>query len=245
MQEVRVLGIAGSPRANGNTAQLVKKALEGARSISGVSTELYEMAGKKMHHCIGCFKCLDVGACVFKDDFQDFARRYVEADGVIIGSPVYHMSVPGSMKAALDRLGNSIMCSSRVQGKMMPMFSKVCGVLTVGAHRNGGQDLVLSFLLNSSLLMNGIVVAGNTMQGDYIGTAGFLAASVPKEMSRKEMLAEKDMVLNDEVAVTSAMNLGKRVAEVARIVKAGISILGKELPGEYFYKSDELFCKQG
>ena len=242
MQEVTILGIVGSPRMNGNTAQLVKKALEGAKSVAGVRTELYQMAGKKIHHCIGCFKCSKIGACVFKDDFQDLARRYVEADGIILGAPVYHFSVPGSMKAALDRLANSIMGASRMQGRIMPMFSKVCGVLTVGAHRNGGQDFTLSFLACSSLLMNGLVVAGNTMQGDYIGTAGFLAASVPKEMSRAEMLASKDIVLNDETAVTSAIGLGKRVAEVTRIVKAGKSVLEKELPGEYFYKSDELYC---
>ena len=91
--------------------------------------------------------------------------------------------------------------------------------------------------------MNGIVVAGNTMQGDYIGTAGYLAASAPKEMSRAEMLASKDIVLKDGTAVTLAVDLGKRVAEVTRIVKAGMSALEKELPGEYFYTSEELYCR--
>ena len=243
MQEVTILGIAGSPRINGNTTKLVEKALEGAGSVPGVKTELYQMAGKKIHYCTGCFKCLEKGACVFKDDLQDLARRYVDADGVVIGAPVYHFSVPGSMKAALDRLGNSIMCSYRMRDKIMPMFNKVSGVLAVGAHRNGGQESAMNFLLNSSLLMNGIVVAGNTMQGDYIGTAGFIAASVPKEMSRREMLASKDIVLNDEAGVNSAIDLGKRVARVTRIVKEGISALEKELPGEYFYTSDELYCK--
>ena len=68
MQEVKVLGISGSPRRGANTAILVKKALEGASSVPGVKTEFYEMAGKKFHHCIGCLKCHDKGECVFKDD---------------------------------------------------------------------------------------------------------------------------------------------------------------------------------
>ena len=106
MQEVKILGVVGSPRKNGNTTKLVKKALEGATSVPGVKTELYEMAGKKYHYCIGCFECFTTGSCVFKDDLQDFARRYHEADSIIWGAPVYHMAVPASMKAAMDRFGN-------------------------------------------------------------------------------------------------------------------------------------------
>ncbi|MCL5962495.1 MAG: NAD(P)H-dependent oxidoreductase, partial [Chloroflexi bacterium] len=55
MDKVKILGIVGSPRKKGNTAKLVAKALEGAMSVPGIETELYEMAGKKMHHCIGCW----------------------------------------------------------------------------------------------------------------------------------------------------------------------------------------------
>ena len=118
-----------------------KRHLKGAKGVAGVKTGLYERAGKKIQHCIGCFKCRKKVARVFKDDLQDFAERYVDSDGIIIGAPVYHFSVPGSMKAALDRMGNSIMCSYRRRDKKMPMFGKVCGVISVGAHRNGGQEL--------------------------------------------------------------------------------------------------------
>jgi multimeric flavodoxin WrbA len=244
MREVTVLGIAGSPRKNGNTAQLVKKALESAASVSGVKTEFYETAGREFHHCIGCFKCLETGNCVFQDDFQDFAYRYVSADGLIIGAPVYHMSVPASMKAALDRLANSIICSARVQGRSMPMFSKVCGALTLGVHRNGGQDLTLSFLVNSSLVMNGVAVAGSTVLGNYIGTAGYTAKPPLQYENRKDLLASKDVILNDREAVKSALALGRRVAEMTRIFVAGRDSLKGELPDEYFYSPDELFVEK-
>ena len=78
MHKVKILGIVGSPRKSGNTAKLVEKALEGAMSVPGVETEFYEMADKKIHHCIGCLKCLETGACAFKDDFQDFVKRYIK-----------------------------------------------------------------------------------------------------------------------------------------------------------------------
>ena len=241
MQEVKILGIVGSPRKNGNTARLVQKALEGAMRVPGVKTELYQMAGKKIHHCTACFKCFQTGACAFKDDLQDFMRRYLEADGILMGAPVYHMAVPASMKAALDRLANCIISSSVMQGKNMPMFNKICGLLTVGAAHYGGQETTLSFLVNSSLIMNGIVVAGNTIQGDYIGVGSQLP--VPEELSKAERLNKKDLILGDEKGLTLAVDLGKRVAEITRVVRAGMSALAEELPDDYFYTSDELYCR--
>lgn len=239
MGEIKVLGIVGSPRKNGNTAKLVARALEGAGSVPGIKTDFYEMAGRKYHHCIACFRCKKTGMCVLVDDFQGFAGRYLEADGIILGAPVYHMAIPASMKAALDRLSNSIMNNSLMRGRKMPVFNKVCGVLTVGAHPHGGQEFVLSFLVNSSLLMNGIVVSGDSMSGDYIGTAAYSGLPSAEGIIDKEPAKSKESVLNDKRALGCAKELGKRVAQITKIVRAGMSALEKELPDEYFYKSEE------
>jgi len=241
MQKVKILGIVGSPRKNGNTTKLVDKALQGASSVAEVETELYEMAGKKIHPCVACYKCFKTGSCAFKDDFQDFIKKYLEADGILIGAPVYHMGVPSQLKAALDRLANVIVCSCIVQGDNMPMFNKVCGVLTAGLARYGGQEMTMNFLINSSLIMNGIVVASNTMQGNYIGVASQLPS--PEGLSRAEHAKSKEAILGDEKAIAGALELGKRVANVAKVVKIGIEALKKDLPQDYFYTSDELYSK--
>lgn len=230
MQKAKVLGIVGSPRKNANTAKLVKKALEGAMSVPGIETEFYQMAGKKFHHCMGCYHCLETGACVFKDDLQDFIRRYMEADGIIWGSPIYHMSITGLMKNAIDRLGNSTLCNWIKRGGEVPRLSKVCGTLTIGATRYGGQDLVNTFMIQCSLLMNGVVVSGDTILGNLIGAAAYTGGASP------EQLKSKDAVLQDAEGMMCAQNLGKRVAEMTKIVRAGIQALGKELPREYFNK---------
>jgi multimeric flavodoxin WrbA len=240
MQKVKILGVVGSPRKNGNTAKLVKKALEGAMTVPSVETELYEMAGRKYHHCTSCYKCLTTGSCVFKDDLQDLVRRYHEADGIIWGAPVYHMAVPASMKAAIDRFGSYNIGHWMKLGQSSPRFSKVCGVLTVGAARYGGEEMVLNFLVNSSLLKAGIVVAPDSSLGCYLGAVGYVGPPTSGPMNRTERLKSKDVVLNDEKGIESAINLGKRVAEVTRIVRAGVSVLGKELPSEYFYTWEEL-----
>ena len=228
MQKVKVLGVVGSPRKNGNTTKLVVRALDAAKSVPGVETELYEMAGKKFHHCTGCLGCAKTGECVFKDDLAGFIERYLQADGIIWGSPIYHMSITGLLKNAIDRMGNSMFCNYATRGLDFPRFSKVCGTLTVGAHRYGGQDFVNAFMINSSLVMNGVVVSGDTVLGNYIGAAANTGETT------MEHLRSRDAVLEDEENLTCAGNLGKRIAETTRIVKAGLLAMKDELPEEYF-----------
>ena len=228
MQTVKVLGVVGSPRKNGNTAKLVVRALEEAKSVPGVETELYEMAGKKFHHCTGCLSCTKNGECVFKDDLAGFIERYLEADGVIWGSPIYHMSITGLLKNAIDRMGNSMFCNYMTRGLDFPRFSKVCGTLTVGMHRYGGQDFVNMFMINSSLVMNGLVVSGDTVLGNYIGAAANTGEPT------MEAFKSKDAVTENDENMTCAANLGKRVAEMTRIVKAGKEAIKDELPEDYF-----------
>ncbi len=228
MEKFKILGLVGSPRKGANTLLMVKKALEEAATVPGAETELYELAGKKISHCIGCHRCSELGYCVHKDDFQEFLGKYLAADGVIWGAPVYHMSIPSLMKAAIDRMGNMLEAFYIKSGKDIPRYSKVCGVLTVGAHRNGGQDLVLSYMNTSCLLMNNVVVSGMTLAGAYIGAAGF-SGQAP------DFLA-KDNVLQDDWGMLCAQTTGKRVAEMTRIVVEGKAALKDEMPPEYIYK---------
>jgi multimeric flavodoxin WrbA len=225
MDTVRILGIVGSPRKKGNTAKMVEKALAAARAYPWVETDLFEVAGKKIGHCISCYKCMEKLQCVIKDGLYEFLEKYMAADGVIWGVPVYHMSVPSVVKALLDRFANMILMHYLAQGKDVPRFSKVCGVLTNGASRYGGQDLTLSFLVNSSLVTNGVVVAGDTISDSYIGAAAW-AGQMPNPLA-------EDNVLQDEHGIACAESVARRVAEMARIVKAGKTALGEDLPAEY------------
>jgi multimeric flavodoxin WrbA len=229
MQTVKILGVGGSPRKNGNTIKMLARALEGSASVPGVKTELYEMAGKKIGFCISCYKCLEKGYCVLKDDFHEFVPKYMEADGVLWAAPVYHTSIPGSMKALLDRLGNMSLLHFLGRGKPVPRFSKVCGVLTGGATRYGGQELTLTALIHSCLLMNGVVVSGDNITGCYIGAAAWTGQG-PNPLGTDN---------NDPEGMLCAENVGKRVAEMTRIVKVGMLALAGELPGEYTYSWEQ------
>jgi multimeric flavodoxin WrbA len=228
MEKVKILGIVGSPRKKGNTVKLVEKALAAADAFPWVETDTYHVAGKKIGHCISCYKCMEKLECVIKDGLQEFHEKYLAADGIIWGVPVYHMSVPSVVKALLDRFANMILAHYLAQGQDVPRFSKVCGVLTNGASRYGGQDLTLSFLVNSSLVTNGIVVAGDTLSDSYIGAAAW-TGQMPNPLA-------EDNILQDEHGIACAESVARRVAEMARIVKAGKAALGDDLPGEYSYR---------
>lgn len=83
------------------------------------------------------------------------------------------------------------------------------------------------------LLVNGVAVSGDTMLGDYIGSGGFTGSSL-------ECLKSRDGILKDKEALTCSEHLGKRVAEMAKIVRVELLTLEKELPSEYFSEWKEI-----
>lgn len=102
---MKVVAINGSPNAKGNTAfalDLVCEVLNG----QGIGTERIEIGKAAVHGCIGCGFCWEKRnrRCVFNDDLLNrVIDRLLEADGVLIGSPVYYAGMNGALKAFLDR----------------------------------------------------------------------------------------------------------------------------------------------
>lgn len=103
-EEMKVLLINGSPRKKGNTnlaLEEVAKALES----NGVETQIIGIGAKAVQGCIACNKCAELGRCTFQDDLYNKVREQLkDADGIIVGSPVYYAGPNGSLCALLDRL---------------------------------------------------------------------------------------------------------------------------------------------
>ena len=88
---MKVIGINGSPRRHGNTEILIKTVFEELEN-EGIETELIQLGGKPIHGCTACGKCREIkdGRCHIKNDFlNEVIAKMVEADGIILGSPVY------------------------------------------------------------------------------------------------------------------------------------------------------------
>lgn len=101
---MKVLLINGSPRKEGCTYTALKE-VAGALEKNGVETQIYQIGTKPVQGCIACEKCFELGHCVFKDDaYTELSKLCVEADGIVIGSPVYFAGVNGTLCALLDRV---------------------------------------------------------------------------------------------------------------------------------------------
>jgi len=148
----KVLLISGSPKADGNTAQLIK---ECARVIEeqGVETEIISFADKKIESCTACGKCTELGYCTLEDGLDEIMKKVRESEGFIIGSPVYFGTARGDVMAALQRIGYVSRMTDRF------LSGKVGGAIAVA--RRGGHTFTLQEML-MFFLINDMIVPGST-----------------------------------------------------------------------------------
>ena len=100
---MKVLLINGSPNEHGCTFTALNEVSESMKR-RGIETEIFYIGKKAVQGCIGCYKCFELGHCIFNDNVSELAARLDDFDGIIIGAPVYYAGVAGSLCAFLDRL---------------------------------------------------------------------------------------------------------------------------------------------
>ncbi|MEM3040706.1 MAG: flavodoxin family protein [Nitrososphaerota archaeon] len=136
---MRVLGIVCSPRKGGNTEILVNEALLGAAE-RGAETELIQLAGKNIGPCTACGECANTGNCTIEDDMKPIYQKLLQADGIIVGTPVYFWTVSAQAKLFIDR-------TYALRGGKLA--GKVCGCIAVAGRRgttNALAQLIMFFL---------------------------------------------------------------------------------------------------
>ncbi|MBC8418010.1 MAG: flavodoxin family protein [Desulfobacterales bacterium] len=160
---MKTVGIVGSPRI-GNTSFLVKEALN-ILGHEGIDTELVHLKGKEVKPCDGCLRCKKELKCVIQgDDFDALFETMKEADGIILGSPVYFGSATPQMMSLLDR-------AAYVQRQTREYFSgKIGGPIVVA--RRAGHNFTLAQLL-LWYFINDMIVVGSTYWNIAVaGSAG-------------------------------------------------------------------------
>ena len=103
---MKVLIINGSPRVGGNTSVGVNEMVK-VFEAEGIETEVFQIGNKDVRGCVACGSCSETGKCVFNDVVNEIAAKFVEADGLVIASPVYYASANGTLISCLDRLSYS------------------------------------------------------------------------------------------------------------------------------------------
>lgn len=161
-----ILLINGSPHLNGCTATALEEMI-GVFHQEGMETYLLQVGNQSVRGCISCGTCGKRGKCVFDDMVNEAALLFEQADGLVIGSPVYYASPNGNLISFLDRLFYSTSFSKQMK----------VGAAVVSCRRGGNTA---SFdVLNKYFTISGMPVASSTYWNQV---HGFTAEDVKKDL---------------------------------------------------------------
>ncbi len=159
---MKVVAFNGSPRRNGNTVILITE-LFNVMQEKGIETELIHLGNKVVHGCTACGKCKEIqnGKCHIKNDHLNFCiEKMVEADGIIIGSPVYFADVTPEVKALIDVAGYVTRANNH-------LLKRKIGAGIIAVRRGGALHTFES--INNFFLINQMIVPGSSYWNFAIG----------------------------------------------------------------------------
>ncbi len=162
----KVILLNGSAHQHGCTATALDEMVKVFHE-EGVETEIIQVGTKPVRGCISCGKCEELGRCVFDELVNEVAPKFEEADGLVIGSPVYYGSPNGNLLSFLDRLFYSTSFSKQMK----------VGAAVVSCRRGGNSA---SFdVLNKYFTISSMPVASSTYWNQV---HGFTAEDVKKDL---------------------------------------------------------------
>lgn len=196
-----IVGLNGSPNQEGNTSFLIKKVLEECGK-SGAETVLLDigkiMGEQKSSFCTVCSNPCK-GVCYKGTRLEEVYEILRQADGIVIGSPVYFGSVSAQLKAMFDK--------TRMVRVNKWLYNKVGLGVGVGTSRFGGQEATLK-AMHDMMLVNGMIIVGDGFIDDDCGHHGVCAQRPASE---------------DENALKRTVISAKRLLEVCKATE-GIRI---------------------
>lgn len=186
---MKVIGINGSARKDGNTTILIQTVFEKLQE-NEIETELIRLPELHIEPCKmceggKCLGCLEKGTCIFtNDDFHTIFEKIKRADGLILGSPVYGADITAKMKTFIDRLGIASLGNPHV-------LQRKPGAAVTAVRRAGGMTAVDT--LNHFMLFREMIVVGSTY---------------------RNMVYGKDVgdVLNDDEGMANMRNIGENMS---------------------------------
>lgn len=163
----KVILLNGSPHPEGCTATALNEMVKTFEQ-EGIETEVIQIGGRDIHGCMSCSRCRELGRCVIDDIVNEVAAKLMEADGMVIGSPVFYGSPNGTLLSLLDRLFFSLEGHS----KHMKVGASVVSC------RRGGNTATFD-VLNKYFLSAGMPLAPSTYWNQV---HGFTPEDVMKDL---------------------------------------------------------------
>ena len=162
----KVILLNGSPHANGCTATALNEMIKVFQEES-IETELIHVGNKSIRGCISCNRCSETGKCVFDDLVNEVAPKFAEADGLVVGSPVYYAGPNGTILSFMDRLFYSTSFSKQMK----------VGAAVVSCRRGG--NTATYDVLNKYFTISSMPVASSTYWNQV---HGFTAEDAKKDL---------------------------------------------------------------
>lgn len=190
---MKVLAISSSARKDGNTAILVNTVF-GELNKEGIETEMVQLSGRVIKPCKACWSCGGKRNCVHKNDlFQEIFEKAVQADGIILVSPVYNAGISANMQAFLERA--AVVTD---MNRDADLFRHKAGAAITAARRGGA--------LNTLDAMNHFFMLQNM----------FMVGSSYWPMAYGQMPGD---VLNDEEGLNTMKTLGHNMAYLMKALE--------------------------
>ena len=200
---MKVLLLNGSPHAKGNTAAALEEMIPIFQQ-EGIETELIQVGHLPIRGCIGCQSCDRTGKCAIDDIVNELAVKLQEADGLVVGSPVYYASANSTLTAVLDRLFYST---------RFPKTMKVGASIAVA--RRGGCSATFD-QLNKYFTISGMPVASSQYWNSVHGGAPGEASQDAEGLQTMRTLARNMAFLMKSIALgKEAYGLPQREQPVA------------------------------
>lgn len=224
MEKIKILGIMGSHLKERNTDFALHCAIESAKQFGDwIEVEVIDLSKMKINQCTASFNCYAIGT--YENPCPDYGpnddlkkhriiQKMIEADGIIVASPVYYGNVSGKLKALMDR---TVMCChvspiAELSGKLE---SKVGGAIAVALAPHGGVELTINAIY-MWMINHDMIVVGPGMYPP----AGCITGGGAYE-SIAEKTRDPNAIRSDIYGMRSIRHVGKRVAEVATYIKFG------------------------
>jgi multimeric flavodoxin WrbA len=191
---IKVVAFNGSPHKSGNTSILINTVLSVLES-EGITTEIIQIGNKVLHGCTGCEKCREVKdkRCQIKNDLlNNCIEKMLQADGIILGSPVYFADITSEMKALIDVAGYV----TRGNGQLL---ARKVGAGIVAVRRAGEIHALNS--MNNFFLINQMIIPGSSYWNLAFGR-------------------QPGDVLNDAEGIQTMKRLGENMAWLLKKIKS-------------------------
>ncbi len=194
---MKIIGINGSPHKNGNT-YLALKTIADTLEKEGIEMEIIHIGNDIIRGCIGCGACArnKNERCITDDAVNRLIPILKQADGMVLGSPVYYANIAGTMKCFCDRL-------FYVASANGALFRGKIGAGVVAARRGGASATFSS--LNYFLHLGQLIMPGSTYWNSVHGAKPLEAA-------------------DDEEGLQTMRNLARNMAWLLKLKAAGHEI---------------------